>query len=308
MNRAFALVFLALTSIPFAVHAQVSLQRPLHIPAMVLSDAVADPGGAEGGMGGAGGGQAEYSATRGGAFSLGGIDLAISTLGIGAEFATNVTPRVDLRVFGNYTNLRHQFSQSGFRIALNIGMANAGAKLDYYPPLSRFFPLRISPGFLLANSNHVAASLHGQHGATFTLNNVDYFSSDANPVFGSGRLSLGGRGLMLTAGFGHYVSRTRKGFSFPFEAGVAFISTPVAQFNLSGDVCSVDDPTFCRPAAQFPDFYVNLAAQVVTWNHRVAPFAIYPILQGGVSYSFSFRRRGIYQMRREYGKTTNYEW
>jgi hypothetical protein len=243
-------------------------------------------------MGGAGAGQAEYSATRGSAFSLGGVGFAVSTLGIGAEFGTNVTPRLDLRVFGNYTNLTHHFSRSGFNIALDVGLTNAGGKLDYYPPLGRFFPLRISPGVLFANSNHVSASLHARQGATFTLNNVDYFSSETNPVFGSGRLSLGGRGLMLTAGFGHYVSRTRKRFTFPFEAGVAFISTPKAQFNLSGDVCSINDPTFCRPAAQFPDFYVNLAEQVVTWNRRVSPFSIYPIVQGGVSYSFSLRRRG----------------
>ena len=295
MIRAGAFISLALLSIPTAFQAQALGERSFFFPATLLSDAVPDPmGAAAGGMGGAGGGQAEYSATRGGAFSLGGVGLAVSTLGIGGEFGTNVTPRLDLRAFGNYTRLTHDFSQSGFGIALDIGMANAGVKLDYYPPLSRFFPLRISPGVLFANSNHISASLHARHGATFTLNNVDYLSSDANPVYGSGRLSLGGRGLMLTAGFGHFVSRRRNGFSFPFEAGVAFISTPVAEFNLAGLVCSTSDPTFCRPAADFPDFYLNLAEQVVTWNHRVAPFSIYPILQGGVAYSFSFRRRGVY--------------
>jgi hypothetical protein len=222
------------------------------------------------------------------------VGFAVSTLGIGAEFGTNVTPRLDLRLFGNYTKLTHDFSQSGFGIALDIDLTNAGAKLDYYPPLSRFFPLRVSPGILFANSNHVSASLHARQGATFTLNDVDYASSDTNPVYGSGRLSLGGRGVVLTAGFGHFVSRTRKGFTFPFEAGVAFISAPKAHFTLAGEVCSVHDPTFCRPAADFPDFYLNLAEQVITWNRRVSPFSIYPIVQGGVSYSFSFRRRGVY--------------
>ena len=99
---------------------------------------------------------------------------------------------------------------------------------------------------------------------------------------------------MLTAGFGHFVSRRHNGFSFPFEAGVAFISTPVAEFNLAGVVCSTKDPTFCRPASDFPDFYLNLASQVVSWNHLVAPISIYPIVQGGVAYSFSFRGRGAH--------------
>src|SRR4051794_12585934 len=119
MNRAGVFVSLALLSIPIAADAQAST-RLSYAPEMMLSEAVPDPMGAPVGMGAAGGaaggGQVEYSATRGGAFSLGGVGLAISTLGIGAEFATNVTPRLDLRGFGNYTRLGYDFSRSGFGI------------------------------------------------------------------------------------------------------------------------------------------------------------------------------------------------
>ena len=238
---------------------------------------------------GGGGGQAQYSAERGSAFSRFATGAMVSTLGTGIEAATNLTPRFDLRVFGNYTNLSHRYTQSGFRIGLNVGMANAGAAVDFYP-LARF-PLRISPGYLYFNQNRVAAKIVAQKDATFTINNVDYLSDNADPVHGTGRLILGGGGFMVTTGLGHIVSRSRKRFTFPFEAGVAFINSPVAQFNLSGKICSETDITFCQPAAQFPMFSENLAEQLASWNRRVAPFHIYPILRGGISYSFSFRPR-----------------
>jgi hypothetical protein len=239
-----------------------------------------------------GGGQTVYSARRGSAFSRLSTGLAVSSLGIGIQAATNLGPRSDLRGFGNYTNLTHRYTQSGFQIALNVGMANAGAMLDFYP-LHRF-PLRFSPGFLYLNQNRVAAELRARQNATFTINNVDYASDNTDPVHGTGRLLLGGSGLMLTTGLGRFVSHDHKRFTFPFEAGVAFINTPVAQFNLLGHVCDVNNPGFCQSAAQFPTFAQNLAAQLASWNRRVSPFHIYPILQGGFSYSFTLRRRGVY--------------
>lgn len=243
-------------------------------------------------LGGAGGGgQAVYSAERGDAFSRFTLGATVSSLGTGAQLGTNAGPRMDVRLFGNYTNLTHAFTRSGFRIDLNIGMANAGAQADFYP--FRRIPLRISPGFLCFNQNRIAAGVQAERGATFTINNVEYASESADPVHGTGRLLLGGSGLMVTAGYGRTVSRTRKRFTFPVEAGVVFIHTPVAQFSLLGHVCSVANPNICEPAAQFPGFATNLAAQVASWNRTVAPFHVYPILQGGVAYSFTLRRRGV---------------
>jgi hypothetical protein len=285
MTRAASGIPVLLFSLCVAMHAQPPARSLLSFPAILSADPNPNP------MGGAGAGQAEYSASRGGAFSLAAADLAVSTLGIGAEVGTNVGPLADLRVFANYTNLTHRYTESGFRVALNVALANTGAKVDFYP-LHRV-PLRISPGVLLVNHNRVQGNISAEQGATFTINNVDYASSNADPVHGVGRLLLGGSGFMVTTGLGHYVSRTRKHFTFPFEAGAAFIRTPSAQFNFFGTVCSETAVLVCAPASQFPGFTANLAAQVASWNRRVAPFHIYPILQGGVVYSFSLRRRGV---------------
>jgi hypothetical protein len=281
MNRAVLSVFFHYLLFSFAVSAQApdhSLSGP---PLAALADP--DPMG--------GGGQAEYSAERGNAFTRVVTGVTVSTLGIGVDAGTNLGPRLDLRLFGNYTNITHSFSRSGFRIELNVGLANAGAMADFYP-LHRF-PLRFSPGFLYLNQNRIAASLHARPGATFTINNVEYASETADPVHGNGRLTLGGGGFMVTTGLGHIVSHTRKRLTFPLEAGVAFIHTPVVQFNLLGHVCGVNQPGICQPASQFPTFAENLATQVASWNRRVSPFHIYPVLEGGVAYSFELRGRGI---------------
>jgi hypothetical protein len=237
-------------------------------------------------------GQAEYSAERGAAFSRASAGLTVSSLGIGVAGATNLAQHLDLRLFGDYTNLTHRYTRSRFQIALNVGLANAGAAVDFYP-MARF-PLRISPGFLYFNENRVTAELHAEPGATLTMNNVEYASDGSDPVHGTGRLYLGGAGFMATTGLGRIVSHTHKRFTFPFEAGVLFIPTPSAQFNLLGSVCDATRPSLCQPAAQFPAFEQNRIAQLATWNRRLGPFHIYPIVKGGVSYSFPLRRRAAY--------------
>jgi hypothetical protein len=284
MNRAVLSALFFCFQISYALPGLPADNLPLPLPAVAALDP--DPMG-----GGGGGGQAENSAERGNAFSRFATGLTVSSLGIGAQAGTNLGPRLDLRLFGNYTNVTHDFTRSGFHISLNVGMVNAGAMADFYP-LHRF-PLRLSPGFLYYNGDRLAADLHAGKGATLTLNNVDYASDPSDPVHGTGRLTLDGGGFLLTAGLGHFVSHTRKRLSFPFEAGVAFINKPVAQFNVFGHVCDVNNPSFCEPAAQFPTFSQNLAAQVASWNRTVAPFHIYPVFGGGVSYSFSLRPRGV---------------
>jgi len=209
---------------------------------------------------------------------------SVSTLGTGGELATNLPYRIDLRFVGNFFDFNWKFTDSGFYVVVNTELANTGVLGDFYPWKS----LRISPGLLFYNTDRLRGDVQAQNGATFTINNVNYSSLDSNPVHGIGRLLLAGRGFMAMAGWGHYVSRNEKRWSFPVEAGVAFIDTPVATFNLQGTVCQSGGN--CQPAATFPGFQANLAAQVATWNNDVRPFHIYPIIEGGAAYTFSYRR------------------
>lgn len=230
-----------------------------------------------------GGGQTEPSAYRIERFSRLSFFLSASSLGIGGQMSTNLSPHLDARIFGNRAAMTtHHYSQSDFSIVVNLEFANVGAMADAYP-FHR--PFRFSAGYLFYNGDRVRADLHAKQDAVFTINDIDWLSDNADPVHGTGRLTLGGSGFLLTAGYGRMVSRSEKHFTFPFEAGVAFINTPAVTLNLAGQICTTQGVN-CQPAATFPGFADALAAQVAAWNQNAAPFHIFPIVEGGVSYTF----------------------
>jgi len=231
-------------------------------------------------------GQAEPSAYRIERFTRASLFLSVSSFGIGGQILTNVSPHLDARLFGNRASITtHHWSQEDFSIAVNAGFANVGAMVDGYPFHK---PFRLSAGYLLYNGDRVRATLHAKQDAIFTINDRDWISDNADPVHGSGLLNLGGRGVMLTTGYGRMVSRTEKHWSFPFEAGVAFIDTPKVILNLAGQICTAQGID-CQPAASFPGFSDALATQMADWNRNAAPFHIYPVVQGGVAYTFRIR-------------------
>jgi hypothetical protein len=230
--------------------------------------------------------ETEPSAYRIERFTRGSFFLSASSLGIGGQLSTNVSPHLDVRVFGNRVSISsHHWSQKDFSIAVNAGFANVGAMADAYPFHK---PFRFSAGYLFYNGDRVRADLHAKQNAIFTINDIDWISDNADPVRGTGRLTLGGNGFLLTAGYGRMVSRTEKHFSFPFEAGVAFIDTPRVAMNLDGQICKAQG-IGCQPVATYPGFADALAKQVATWNDNAAPFHVYPIVQGGVAYTFRIR-------------------
>jgi hypothetical protein len=239
------------------------------------------------GFGAGGGGQAEPSAYRLERFSRLSFYTALSPLGLGEHVSTNVSTRIDLRIFGNYFSLNHNLTRSQVKIAANGEFKNVGALVDYYPFHK---PFRFSPGFLFYNGNRIRVDFKGEQNATLTLNNIDWYSDNADPIRGTGRLTLGGSGFLLTAGYGRITSRSEKHFSFPFEVGVAFINTPRATLSVAGQICSASG-TNCQAAATYPGFADALAAQLVTLNRHLAPLHTYPIVEGGVAYTFSLPRR-----------------
>ena len=232
-------------------------------------------------------GQTEPSAYRIERFTRMSFFLSASSLGIGEHMSVNLSPHLDLRIFGNRASITTQrYSQKDFHISVNMGCANVGAMADAYPFHQ---PFRFSAGYLFSNGDRIRADLHAKQNAVFTINNIDWISDNADPVHGTGRLTLGGAGFLLTTGYGRMLSRSEKHFSFPFEAGVAFINTPQVTLNLAGQICTAQALN-CRPAATYPGFAGALAAQLATWNKDAAPFHIFPIVQGGVAYTFRIRR------------------
>lgn len=203
--------------------------------------------------------------------------------------ATDLNRYMNVRVSGalfkySISNL----SVSDFNVNGHLNMASAGVSLDFYP-----FPnhgLRFSPGVLFYNDNGMSGDFSVKGGSSFTLNNDTYYASSTNPVTGHGGLGLNTQNpaFTITGGWGNMVRR--KGhFSFPFEVGVALVGQPSLYVVLnSGQVCDAGQ-AHCVNVASYPQLQSDLQAQIAKYKKDLEPLRTYPILSGGIAYSFRIR-------------------
>ena len=107
---------------------------------------------------------------------------------------------------------------------------------DYYPSHLGF---RVSGGVLLYNQNGASATASIPGGNNFTLDHQTYYSSNANPLTGTGNLALNSTkpGGIVTLGWGNHVKRERP-LTVPFEIGAAFVGSPKVSLALSGTACT----------------------------------------------------------------------
>jgi hypothetical protein len=215
----------------------------------------------------------------------------ISPLGINLIAATNVNRYVNLRGTGNFFKLTENgISTNGFNVNANLNLASAGISADVFPFPSHGF--RLSPGLLFYNQNGASATFNVQGGTSFTLNNDTYYASSSNPVMGVGNLGLNTQkpAFTMTTGWGNMIPHNGGHWSFPVEVGVAFIGAPSLNIALtSGQVCDAQGLN-CVNVATDPDVQANLQAQIAKYKSDLDPLKTYPIVSGGVAYSFHVRR------------------
>jgi len=213
-----------------------------------------------------------------------------SPLGIHLLAATNVNRYLGLRVNGNSFQFSiSSISTNGFNVVPKLHMASAGATVDFYPFPNHDF--RLSPGALFYNTNGADATFLVPGGANFTMNNVNYYSSSTNPVQGTGGLNLHTRNpaFTITTGWGNLLPRKGGHWSFPFEAGVAFTGSPSLNMALnSGQVCDAQGLN-CVDVATNQALQANLQAQIARYTSNLDPLKTFPILGGGIVYSFHLR-------------------
>ena len=151
------------------------------------------------------------------------------------------------------------------------------------------------------NGNQVTAATDVAAGTSFTLNGETYYSANANaatgavPVNGTGTLGLSTTkpAFTITTGLGNMVP-SRGHWSFPFEVGVAFIGAPSVNVKLGGWACYDQAQTECTDISDANNpiavaIQSNLTAQEAKWTSDLNPLKTYPIVAGGVSYSFHLR-------------------
>ena len=192
-----------------------------------------------------------------------------------------------------------KFELEGFHVDANLHLASAGASLDWYPLNSIW---RLSAGALFFNGNQLSVTSNIVPGTSFTLNRQKFYAATPNPATGvtalaaSGILGLHSRqpALTLSGGFGKFIPRSNRHWSFPSEFGVVFMGSPTISTRTSGWVCldqlqtqcaNIDSPTF--PASI--DFNNALQATLTKWRKDMSSFTIYPIFSYSVVYSFNIR-------------------
>jgi hypothetical protein len=235
-----------------------------------------------------------------GPFSRIGIGANLSPLGIDINGTTVLDDFFDLRVMGNFFSYtQSQFDVEGFTATANVHFASMATSIDWYPYNSIF---RISPGVMFFNGNQFSVSGSVAGGTNFTLNGKNFWSASANsgsgatPLTGSGTLGLHTNmpAFTVAGGFGKFVPRSERHWSFPAEYGVVFMGAPTANVNVTGWVCTNPQLTQCsdigntsNPVAQ--QFNNALQTQLSKWRHDLSLVQVYPILSYGFVYSFDVR-------------------
>jgi len=243
---------------------------------------------------------APAGATRQKPLSRIGIGANVSPLGIGINATTVLSDFFDARLMGNFFGYAvNQFEVEGFRATADLHLASMAASLDWYPFNSVF---RLSPGIMFYNGNQFSMTAAVVAGTSFKLNGQTFYSASANsltgatPLTGSGVLGLHTRqpALTLAGGFGKFVPRSKRHWSFPSEFGVVFMGAPTAEVAPSGWVCTNEAQTQCsniadktNPVGQL--FNTALQAQLATWRRDLAKIPYYPMFSYSVVYSFNVR-------------------
>jgi hypothetical protein len=233
-------------------------------------------------------------------FSRLGIGADVSPLGVGVKAATILTEYFDARLMGNFFNFTSgRFEIEGFDAHANLHLASVAAALDWYPGNSIW---RLSVGGLLYNGNKISMTSEIVPGNSFTLNGMTFYGAAANPA--TGATPLNGSGVLgfhqhnpaftLSGGFGRFVPRSHRHWSFPSEFGVAFTGSPTIQVNPQGWVCTDQAQTQCSNINNLSNsvavqFNNALQATLAKWRRGLSAVDVYPLFSYSVVYSFDVR-------------------
>ena len=229
-----------------------------------------------------------------------GIGADISPLGFGIKSATILTEYFDARLMGNFFNYNTgKFEIEGFDAHANIHLASVAASLDWYPFNSVW---RFSVGGVFYNGNQVSMKSAIVPGTSFKLNGTTFYAATANPA--TGVTPLNGTGVLgfhqhepaftLSGGFGKFVPRSNRHWSFPSEFGVAFTGSPTINVNPSGWVCMDQAQTQCSNVADPANpvavqFNNQLQTTLTKWRKGLSGLQVYPLFSYSVVYSFNTR-------------------
>ena len=230
-------------------------------------------------------------------FTLRATTESVSSLGGQFQIETNLNRRMNLRSGFNVILWKKWITYGGFTSPATVNLISNNTSLDFYPFANH--GLRFSPGILIHNPGAATSSvlLAPVKGGSFTLNGHTYYSKytgDPDPRHPDSARTVQGLQLRttdftLTTGLGNMIPRKKTGpWSFPVEAGVAFLGSPVVMTRwVQGQICDAQLQN-CKDAAPNPQFQKDLQAQFGSYKNHLDLLKTYPIVSFGLAYSFDF--------------------
>lgn len=228
------------------------------------------------------------------------VGADVSLLGVGIKGTIDMNTFMDLR--GNFNVFRYspgRFEVEGFNTYANLQLTSAAAMYDVYPWNSVW---RLSAGLMFFNNNQFSGTVDIAPGTNFSLNGVNFWSARANPVTGATPLVGGGAlafhrhnpAFILSGGFGKFIPRSDRHWSFPTEFGVVFTGAPTINTYESGWVCRNAAETECANLSDPTNpvtiqFNNALNDQLSKWRRTLNDFPVYPIFTYSAVYSFNIR-------------------
>jgi hypothetical protein len=233
-------------------------------------------------------------------FSRIGIGANVNPLGIGINTSIILNHLYDARFMGNFFSFNSgHFEIEGFNANANLHLQSVAAAIDWYPFASVW---RISPGLLFMNGNQLSVTTNITPGTSFTLNNQTFYSATSNAATGATPLAASGvlglhtnsPAFTIAGGFGKFIPRSDRHWSFPSEFGVAFTGAPTVKVHVSGWACLNAAQTQCSNVGDSSNpvaIQFNNAVQtsLIKWNHDLAKVQVYPLFSYSAVYSFNIR-------------------
>jgi hypothetical protein len=147
-----------------------------------------------------------------------GIGAKISTLGLGVEAGVGVASHTNIRAGFNFFDYSHSFDKDGVTYDGKLQLRSFEVRLDQYIA----GPFHITPGVMLYNGNKATATIQVPGSRSFTLGDIQYFSSSTNPITGTGTVPMTKVAPELLFGFGNLLPRSGRHFGVNFEFGFAY--------------------------------------------------------------------------------------
>jgi hypothetical protein len=206
--------------------------------------------------------------------------IKANTLGVGAEFATPLAQRFNLRSGVNFLTFGDPFNVDGVSYDAHFHLKSSQTTLDWFPTGGSF---HVSPGVLYMR-NTASASASVPEGQSFSLGDQTYVNSMNDPVTGSMSYAYPHNLCpLMMLGFGNVLPRNSRHFSLPVEFGVAYTGAATINVGLIGTACSSQG---CGNFANDLESQASLKQEVHTLNEDLKRIPVYPILSLGVAYHF----------------------